>query len=50
MIQSGDIFRELLVTIPQAIFLAGKETLKRYIISTKINTKISWKSNRILRE
>ena len=29
MIQSGEVFGELLVAIPQAMFLAGKEALKK---------------------
>ena len=45
MTQSGGILSETLVVI---MLQAGKEALKRYIISTKISTSISWKSNRIL--
>ena len=29
MIQSGEVFGELLIAIPQAMFLAGKEALKK---------------------
>ena len=46
--RSGGILPELITAIAQAMFLAGKEVLKRYTISTKISTSISWKSNRIL--
>ena len=37
MIESGGILVELLVAIPHAMFLAGKEALKRYIVSIKIS-------------
>ena len=43
MLQSGGLLGDLLEALPQAMFLAGKEVLKRYIISTKVSTKISTK-------
>ena len=45
MIQLGGILGELIAAIPQVMFLAGKEALKRHIISTKTRTKTSCKSN-----
>ena len=45
MIQSGGILGDLLVAIPQAMFLTGKEVLKRGlkkgITSEKCSTRIS---------
>ena len=48
MMQLGGILCELVVHIPYVIFQAGKKYYKRYIISTKISTSITRKSNRIL--
>ena len=48
MIQSGEILGDLIAAMQQVMFLTGKEVLKRYIVSTKISSKINWKSNKIL--
>ena len=48
MIQLGGILAGLITSIPQATFLAGKQELKNVYHYTKISTRTSWKSNRIL--
>ena len=45
MIQSGGILGDLLVAIPQALFLAGKKPLKKGI---SLATKLAEKNNRVL--
>ena len=47
MIESGGILGHLLVAIPQVVFLAGKEALKRYIsLASKLTPKLAEKATK----
>ena len=49
MIQSGGILGHLLVAIPQVVFLAGKEALKRGIsLASKLTPKLAEKQQNII--